>query len=893
MNMISESDLVVGKEQGKIPHWLTLPGYQTLKKGYLLEGEYPIDMYKRLANSAAKTLKKPQIANAFFELFWNNWLCPSTPVACNLGSERGLPISCFGGLILKDSISGIMDGLKEVAMQSKAGGGTAIYAGNIRARGSKIKNNGASSGVIPFLKMFDAVIMGVNQGSSRRGSMAAYLPITHGDAEDFMNMRRHTVEHNLQVLNLHHGICIEDDFMTGLKAGGNTERTLWYQLMKARLETGEPYMFFSGNANRGVKHKVWSSNLCVAPETEILTKEGHQIISLLENKEVEIWNGTQWSKTKVVKTGENQKLIKVVFSNGKHLDCTPYHKFYIQEGYDRGTGENALKIYQKQASELRSGDKIIKFTAPVMEFENELEDAYTQGFFSGDGCRYKERNHIDLYGEKKELIPFLNITKQSNETGIQKRIRVTLSNNYEKYYVPLKHTIKSRLNWFEGLCDSDGCVLDNNGTKAIQIASIHKEFLLSIQDMLQTLGIQSKVIKAADAREVYLPDSNRNKKLYSCKASSRLLIGAHAIQKLKSLGFSPNRLKLESKIPNRNAEQFIKVISVIDENRYDATYCVNEPIAHKAIFNGIITGNCNEIYLPTDEEQTFVCCLSSLNLARYDEWKDTNAVELSTWFLDAVMTEFMEKAIKYEGLEKALKFSEKYRALGLGVLGWHNLLQSKLISFESFQAMQLNNEIFAKIKRDTDKASRDLGKEYGIPSGCEEYRNYTRIAIAPTVSNALISGNLSQGVEPINANSYLSNNAKLSYVYKNSALQKVLQEKGKDEFGVWLDISSNQGSVQQLKFLSDEEKDIFKTAREINQKYVIQQAAQRQQYIDQGQSINLFFPSNAPISYINKVHLMAYNLGLKGLYYCRTESALKGTQAIKLNDDSVCKSCEG
>lgn len=312
---------------------------------------------------------------------------------------------------------------------------------------------------------------------------------------------------------------------------------------------------------------------------------------------------------------------------------------------------------------------------------------------------------------------------------------------------------------------------------------------------------------------------------------------------------------------------------------------------------------CSEIMLHTDPEHTFVCCLSSMNLARYDEWKDTDAVYYATYFLDGVMQEFIDKAKLVPGFEKAVKFAEKSRALGLGALGWHTLLQSKMIPFDSFDSMMLNAQIFSRIKKEAERASQALAREYGEPEWCKGYgvRNTHLVAIAPTVSNSLISGGVSQGIEPINANIYSHKTAKGTFIRKNPSLEALLEKKGLNTLEIWNQINQDRGSVRNVKGLSKEEKEVFLTAREINQFAIVRQAGQRQKFIDQGQSVNLFFAMPNDVTdenekkqlakYINEVHLEAWELGLKSLYYLKTESVLKGEAIFK--DSNDCKSCEG
>ena len=299
---------------------------------------------------------------------------------------------------------------------------------------------------------------------------------------------------------------------------------------------------------------------------------------------------------------------------------------------------------------------------------------------------------------------------------------------------------------------------------------------------------------------------------------------------------------------------------------------------------------CQEITLFTDENHSFVCCLSSMNLMRYNEWENTDAVFVANYFLDCVMQEFIEKAKNLPGLECAVRFAEKSRAVGLGVLGWHSLLQSRMIPFDSFDAMMLNGKIFKYIKEESDKASKYLAEKYGEPEWCQGYgvRNTHRCAVAPTVSNSLISGGFSAGIDPWAANVFVQGSAKGTFIRKNIELQQLLIKLNKDTEEVWKSISQNDGSVQHLDFLSDNEKEVFKTAREINQMALIKQAAQRQKYIDQGQSLNIFFTHDADPKYIHDVHIEAWKSGCKTLYYMRSEGVAKSKIDYK-----ECRSCEG
>jgi ribonucleoside-diphosphate reductase alpha chain len=564
------------KELNEAPSWLTDEGYQMLAKGYLLHGETPRGAWRRVTSKAAE-YSGLERSERIFSYLWNGWLGLASPVLSNYNTTRGLPISCYS-LHVPDSVSGIADSIKEMMLLSKHGGGVGSYWGDVRGRGTPIQGgaNGKSEGVVPWLHIQDSATIATAQGGVRKGASASYLPVGHKDIHEFIGMRRPSGDTNRQNLNIHHGVCIDDDFMKSLTNDSHKDcfenRKKWQAILSARLETGEPYLFFSDNVNNA------------RPE----------------------------------------------------------------------------------------------------------------------------------------------------------------------------------------------CYVKNN-----------------------------------------------------------LMISTSNI--------------------------------------------------------------CSEILLHTNDKSTFVCCLSSVNLDRYDEWKGNGTfIEDCIWFLDGIIEDFIEKTENLEGFERARNFAISSRALGLGVMGWHSLLQSKSLPFDSFQAMMLNSEIFKFIQEYSDKASQKLAAEKGEPEWCKGFgvRNSHRIALAPTASNSVISGNVSPGIEPVVANAFMQKTAKGTFIKQNEKLRPILSSYERNTEEVWKDIAMNNGSVQHLKFLSEHEKSVFLTAYEINQMSLIRQAAQRQKYIDQSQSLNLFFPADVDPNYFHRVHYEAWKMGVKTLYYTRTTSILSGSQAGK-DLSKECKACEG
>ena len=330
-----------------------------------------------------------------------------------------------------------------------------------------------------------------------------------------------------------------------------------------------------------------------------------------------------------------------------------------------------------------------------------------------------------------------------------------------------------------------------------------------------------------------------------------------------------------------------------------------------------MTNICSEITLHTDENHSFVCCLSSVNLAKYNEWRDTDLVYTATWFLDGVLSEFIQKAKNMRGFENSVASAEKGRALGLGVLGWHTYLQQNGIPFEGMEAQFETRKIFSQLKIESERASRDLASEYGEPLWCREsgFRNTHLRAVAPTVSNSKLAGNVSAGIEPWAANVFTEQTAKGTFIRKNNELVKVLRKAGINNKDTWDKIMEDGGSVQDIKELDkwcyldgkmvlceeitngDREKvypvkDVFRTFKEINQMDLVKQAGIRQQYIDQGVSLNLAFPSIASPKWINQVTMEAWKQGIKTLYYMRTESVLRGDIATRAVDPD-CVACDG
>jgi ribonucleoside-diphosphate reductase alpha chain len=350
-----------------------------------------------------------------------------------------------------------------------------------------------------------------------------------------------------------------------------------------------------------------------------------------------------------------------------------------------------------------------------------------------------------------------------------------------------------------------------------------------------------------------------------------------------------NARKLWAKVLQRRSELGYPYILFTDNMNN------NKPDVYKDKNMTIYASNmCSEIALPSNPDETFTCVLSSINLLHWDEIKETDAVEVLTYFLDTVVTEFINKTEGKQYHKRARNFAMRHRALGLGVLGWHSYLQSKMVSFESRTASKTNLEIAKFLKERTYKASAELAVKYGEPELLKGYgrRNATLMAIAPTKSSSSILGQVSQSIEPEFSNFYVKDLAKSKTTIKNQYLKALLKKYDKDTEEIWESIQKADGSVQHLKFLTQEEREVFKTFAEINPHAIIDQAAIRQEYIDQAQSINLMMPSGVPVKEINALMLYAHDMGIKTLYYQFGMSQAQELSRKKVMNEG-CVSCEG
>lgn len=826
--------------------------------------------------------------------------------------------NCFGSYI-PDTMYDILHKLSEVGMMTKAGGGTSAYFGDLRPRGATINSGGTSTGSVHFMELYEKLMSVVSQGNVRRGSFAAYLPVEHPDIEEFLKIK--SEGNKIQDISI--GVCITDEWMKSMLGGDKPKRKIWGDIIKKRFESGYPYIFFTDNVNnqapqvykdRGMK--IHHSNLCVTGDQRVVSSLG-----LLTAKElfeigsnIDLFDNSEIVKSSPIRLVEkNADVYKITLENGMSHTITSYHKIVVKDKISQKK-ETYQEVLTKnmECKDLKIGDSVaIQTQKGLFGKTHKPKEAFLLGLYQADGTQHKDYIMLDIWENDFDLIdeiqsyhdcvcdeyntqlskfnrkynnPKFSDCSVAEGSDAKKRLTskaLKKALNFEKGYVPdwiWEANEETQWQYIRGLYYADGTVFKSTSSgEPIQIAlaSINKEFLSEIQLILANLGMQSSIRILRKAGQNLLPDGKGGKKYYETKDCYRLIIG----NKNDALVFNEytsfldrKNIFIDDKEYRDNTKKFYKINSIEYVGKEDV-YCVTvESDKHHWICNGFITHNCSEIMLPDSKKESFVCDLSSLNLEKWDEWKDTDAVETLVYFLDAVMTEFIEKTVDDEFMKAPRLFAINHRALGVGVLGWHSLLQKKMISFESMDAKFLNSSIWQTIRSKSDKASTELAVLFGEPEILKGYgrRNATTLAIAPTTSSSFILGQVSPSIEPLNSNYYVRDLAKGKFSYRNPYLKSLLIDKNKDTDDVWRDILIHGGSVQHLDFLSQEERNVFKTFGEISQKEIVIQAAQRQKYIDQGQSLNFMIPPNTKPKEVNELMVFAWEMGIKSLYYQRS-----------------------
>jgi len=1005
-------------------------GFKTLERSYLLKvNDKIVERPQHLFMRVALAIHQKDIKDALetYDYMSQKYFIHATPTLFNAGTPKAQCSSCYLLQMESDSIEGIYNTLKESALISKYAGGIGIHCSNIRASGSKIRNTGVSSGITPMLKVFNSTMRYVNQEGKRNGSCAFYLEPWHADIFEFLELKRpHGIEET-KCRDLFYAIWMCDLFMKRVKnnemwslmspdicpnlqdvydeefeklyikyeSEGKFVRQvkaqeLWFKILESQIETGTPYIVYKDSVNLKSNQKnigtIKSSNLCVHPDTNILTDEGYMKIGDLENKEINVWNGKEFSKTVVRKTGENQKILTVKFSCGVEIKCTPYHKFYIEMA-KRPADKSRVSIVE--AKDLVSGMKIIRYNLPtISNGDKQLKYPYTHGFFCADGtycksndepkqCNFQKLNgdfcgrhqtfpkvydsdvyccaqtgqskpKISLYGNKKNLLQYFDY-RFAYENSYSKTLDILLPIDIEsKYFVPINYDLNSKLRWLEGYLDGDGCVVLSNDIKNIQVTSIEKDFLVNVLYLLNTLGVVCKISVSNKNRKTMLPDGKGGMKEFNCRESYRLNIHGDAVIHLVQLGFSPKRLNLDNiRKSKTKMTRFIKIESVEDNNEYSDTFCVNEPLEHKVIFNGILTLNCSEILEVSNKDEIAVCNLASINLSNFVEFDgEGNNPKFNFELLhkiSKILTKNLNKIIdiNFYPLEKTRRSNLRHRPIGIGVSGLADTYILMRYPFDSNEATQLNKLIFetiyngaltqsnliAKTRHDiyysslSSSSSSDnynlntneyenlqemnsngyvgaYSSFYGSPaqqgklqfdlwnekpdsdrydwdslkSDIQKYglRNSLLVALMPTASTSNILG-VSECFEPITSHLYKRKTLSGEFIIINKYLVQDLIKLELWNENVRNKIIINEGCISDIDEIPQDIRNIYKTAFELSQRVLIDQARDRGKYICQTQSMNLFVES-PDIKKLSSMHFYSWSVGLKtGIYYLRSK----------------------
>jgi ribonucleoside-diphosphate reductase alpha chain len=761
-------------------------GFKTLERSYFMKiNKKSVERIQHLWMRVSLGIHGNNIERAIqtYHLMSQKYFTHATPTLFNAGTNRSQLASCFLQSMESDSLEGIFSTLTDCAKISKWSGGIGLHIHNIRASGSQIRGtNGISTGIVPMLRVFNNVAKYINQGSKRNGSFAIYLEPWHSDIEAFLQMRKNHGDEELKARDLFYALWIPDLFMVRVKTAGTwtlmcpdecpglsdvygddfeklychyeTEgkgrktipaRDLWMQILDAQMETGTPYMLYKDACNKKSNQKnigtIKSSNLCVAPETKILTDKGHIEIQTLKGQKVNVWNGQEYSEVEVFQTGIDQELIEVHTSDGCVLHCTKYHKFYVNDG--------RKKIKTVDAENLIIGDKLQKCEFPIIDGKETMMYPYTHGFFCGDGTygntgteekqccfnsldnHYYCKRHLDfetkeqfnklnnepttnkikcnansymkkpiifLYGEKEKLLEYIDYRGEPKHSSNRINVMLPLDIS-EKFYVPFNCTLKDKLTWFSGYCDADGTIANNGTNQQLQVASINKEFLLDVKLMLQTCGINAKIRISKEKGNSYLPDGKGGHKYFNTEAVYRLLIPSFDLQKLHELGFSPKRLKINKIQLQRSACQFVKIEKIVNNGRIDNTFCFTEPKRNTGIFNGVFSKNCTEIIQYSDDKETAVCNLASIALPTFVNKEEKTIDYERLKEITGIVTYNLNRVIdvNYYPTDKTRTSNFRHRPIGLGVQGLADVFMMLDIAFDSPEAAVINRNIFETI----------------------------------------------------------------------------------------------------------------------------------------------------------------------------------------------------
>lgn len=691
------------------------------------------DLSKRVVSSVCGQLLSKEDQEEIFKIINSRKFIPGGRYLYSSGRSFHQVNNCVL-FRAEDSREGWADLMQKATASLMSGAGIGVDYSALREAGALIKRTGGvSTGPISLMNMVNEAGRHIMQGGQRRSAIWAGLQWDHKDIHTFMNLKNHSKElmqakekdltFNLPMELTNISVIYNTEFFVAIDNINHPKHLLakdvWAKNCLQAFSTAEPG--FSFNFRKDAESL---RNACVPGYTEILTKGGYNKIEDLVGQEVEVWNGFEWSKVTPKVTGKNQPLLNITFNNGIDLDCTVNHKFHIATTYH---GDTSIV----EAKDLRVGMKLIKHEFPIIESGIKMNKPYTNGFVAAEGMELDKTVYV--YPPKEKCISRLEGVRIKKWEPNNKRYRIVLEETpLSKSLVPLEYDLSSKLEWLAGLFDGDGTELKEGG---LQLCSVNLPFLYSLQKLLSTLGVSSKVVPAAKAGMRSMPNHKGGNSMYYCQDSYRICVGAVQMQQLKKLGLKCERLDF-NKTPQRDASQFVTVTNITENGVADMVYCFNEPKRHLGIFNGILTGQCTEVVSEDDSDK---CNLGTVWINRIKDTKELRkVVKYSTLFLlcGGVYSDVPTAKIKEVG--------NKNNRIGLGLGGMHEWLMNRGCKYEVTPEL---HKWLAVYKEESDNTAYIKAKELGvaIPKGVR--------AIAPTGSIGILAESTT-GIEPLFCKAY-------------------------------------------------------------------------------------------------------------------------------------------
>lgn len=820
-----------------------------------------IKMCRRVANFLGNNKEEKE---EFFWVMSNLYFLPNSPCLVNAGVKgRKNQLSACFVLTVPDSIEGIYDTIKETALIHKTGGGTGFSFSNIRPTNSMVSStSGIASGPVSFMRVFDASTEGIKQGGVRRGANMGVLRVDHPDIMEFISCKRgKNALHNFNI-----SVAITDDFMEAVLKNTEYElvnphtkekspmsaKKVFDTLIDNAWFTGDPGVIFidrieEHNPLDGEENKIEATNPCVTGDTLVLTEDGYIRIDELVGNSINIWNGYRFSKVTPRITGVNQQILSIKFSNGSHLKCTPYHEFETKQG-------------RIQAKDLEIGTKLSKWKLPIIEGATTFprKYAYTLGFFCGDGSQEttRERNSIWLYDEKCALLDYLEYERYNTCGNGRLFVKMNPSVFNKTLVLDTNYSVQTRLDYLAGLIDSNGTTNSSEGS--ITLWSSDYQFITKVKHMIETLGSNCSIDMGTRGGQKSMPDGRGGHALCDTQPCYRLVISSWNVRKLSDLGLVTHRVSVNAS-PNRDAARAIKVVSIEEAPMADAVYCFTEPYNHTAVFNGVMTGQCGEQPLSNHE----ACGLGSINLSLMtkDFGIDYALLEqvasIGTRFLNRMMH---KSDYPNEDIHKRVLDSRK---IGLGIMGWADMLLKMRIPYSSQDALEIAETVATKILDAAVMTNHELGtkeevfplfKQYVMPAHIrdslkrlkiapEAYKpaHSTLLTIAPTGTISMLA-DCSSGCEPVFKFEQKENRVDSTYTYTHPIY-----------------------AAFKTKFPKAELPPYFETADEIDPDHHIYTQATFQKYICSAVSKTVNLPNSATKSEVEKVYKEAFLLGCKGV----------------------------